>query len=577
MENQNPKPNKNEEEEHDDLDSMRSKMRDREDAPNAEEENGGLIKNIGKIFTRKLPPADNTDVDIESHPDSEDEEPNQAVSNLKTNETKTLPELDNEENFNLEPEGKKAEKNTTSSLIDFFKDKSAEDKVNAEFDPTRFSESPTIPRNAFQPNTVEETPLNDSLDSSKTKPLPDINNEDFVEKVTASLRDDMDELDDFGDIPQPKSKEDFLMDDLMVKDIENEIDHADEASNPFETHDENESDDDFISRLEEMFPEQEAQNTVRTKPLSLEDEYTEFLDDENSLSREKWEQVFKATEETTTSAPEKQDLLNAGSPINKETPSFEDMMSAEDQLNNLDLNELPIDEITSEPPNKIKEEENLNTLRQSFIEEFEQSPWTAESEDTEQNKSWFVRKWTNFKNWIQTLSTAEKLLMFLSVIISITVLVAISMVAFEWNLNRDRNATPPETLEVMSDMEIYPTGLQLPGGWFFFLKQGQIEQSGSIGKWEPEGAEWLAGTTIRRVVAIPWSKQAEAVALSLENGDEIRLFLNNNEANSFYVEEIKTVEYDNVRDTMIDTQPSLAVILYRDDKADRLVIIARPK
>ncbi|MAT44901.1 MAG: hypothetical protein CL609_21425 [Anaerolineaceae bacterium] len=574
MENQNPEPNKNEEE-YDDLDSMRSKMSDREDAPNAEEENGGLIKNIGKIFTRKLPPVESKEVNGDRLPDSEDEEPNRKAPFLETNETKTLPELDNEDSFNLEPDDKKSEKNPTSSLIDFFKDKSAEDKINAEFDPTGFSQSPTIPRNAFQSDPLEETPVNDSVDPSKTKPLPDINNEDFMEKVTASLRDDIDELGDFDDIPKPK--EIFLMDDLMVKDIENEIDHANEASNPFESYDENESDDDFISRLEEMFPEQETQNTTRTKPLSLEDEYTEFFDDENSLSREKWEQVFKATEETTTSAPDKQQLLNAGSPINKETPTFEDMMSAEDQLNNLDLSELPIDEITSEPANKIEEEENLNTLRQSFIEEFEQSPWTTENEDTEENKSWFAKKWMGFKNWIQTLSTAEKILMFLSVIISITVLVAISMVAFEWNLNRDRNATPPETLEVMSDMEIYPTGLQLPGGWFFFLKQGQIQQSGSIGKWEPEGAEWLAGTTIRRVVAIPWSKQAEAVVLSLENGDEIRLFLNNNEVNSFYVEEIKTVEYDNVRDTMIDTQPSLAVILYRDDKADRLVIIARPK
>jgi hypothetical protein len=151
------------------------------------------------------------------------------------------------------------------------------------------------------------------------------------------------------------------------------------------------------------------------------------------------------------------------------------------------------------------------------------------------------------------------------------------MVAFEWNLNRDGNTTPPQTLEVLSDMEIYPTGLQLPGGWFFFLQQGQIQQSGSIGKWEPQGAEWLAGTTLRRVVAIPWSKQAEAVALSLESGDEIRLYLNNDQINSFYVEEVKSVEYDNVRDTMIDTQPSLAVILYRDDKADRFVILARPK
>ncbi len=44
MENQNPETNKNEEDEQDDLYSMRSEMSNREDAPNAEEEKGGLIK-----------------------------------------------------------------------------------------------------------------------------------------------------------------------------------------------------------------------------------------------------------------------------------------------------------------------------------------------------------------------------------------------------------------------------------------------------------------------------------------------------------------------------------------------------
>ncbi len=575
MENQNPETNKNEEEQ-DDLYSMRSEMSDREDAPNAEDEKGGLIKNIGKIFTRKLPPMEKMDVKSDNFSEAEENQPSQKDTNLKTNETKTLPELDLEDTFNEETEQEKVKPDEYTSLIDFIEDETAEDKINASLDPAGFSKSPTVSRDAFKSKILEDSKPNHTEDTSKTKPLPDINNDDFVEKVTASLREDMDDLGDFTDIPQSKPREIFLMDDLMVKDIENEIDHADEASNPFETHDENISDDDFISRLEEMFPEQKT-DSARTKPLSLEDEYTEFLDDGNSLSHEKWEQVFKATQETTSPAPKEQPLLNAGIQDKPNTLSLEETMSAIDQENNLDLNDLPFDDIAAQPKPTKEEDGDLNTLRQSFIEEFEQSPWTTEDEDSDEGKSWIVRKWNAFKNWVQTLSTAEKILMFLSVIISITVLAAISMVAFEWNLNRDNNATPPETLEVLSDMEIYPTGLQLPGGWFFFLQQGQIQQSGSIGKWEPQGAEWLAGTTIRRVVAIPWSKQAEAVALSLEDGDEIRLFLNNNEVSSFFVEEIKTVEYDNVRDTMIDTQPSLAVILYREDKADRLVIIARPK
>ncbi len=50
------------------------------------------------------------------------------------------------------------------------------------------------------------------MDTSKTKPLPDLENDDFVEKVTASLREDMDDLGDITDISQPKPREIFLMD-----------------------------------------------------------------------------------------------------------------------------------------------------------------------------------------------------------------------------------------------------------------------------------------------------------------------------------------------------------------------------
>lgn len=576
MENQKPEPQKNEEEQ-DDLYAMRSTMSDREDAPNAAEEKDGLIKNIGKIFTRKLPPVETIDENQELSPEAEDQEAPTAdqESILKNNETKVLPELDEKELFTTNTG--ETIPNSEANPTDFIENKIMEDERNDSFETSAFHESPTISRDTIKTKPLEELHPKDLSDFSKTKPLPDIDNEDFVEKITASLRNDLEELGEGDDTSPQTPKEIFMMDDLMVEDIENEIEHADEVSNPFVIHDDDENDDDFISRLEEMFPEQNKEDTVRTKPLTLEDEFTEFLDDGSSLSQEKWEQVFKATQETTPAETEKNRLLNAGNQENINPPTFEDAVSEEEQNNSLDLNDLEFDEVNPIPTPEKEEDGDLNTLRQSFIEEFEQSPWTAEDEEDDQNKPWFVRKWKAFKDWVITLSTAEKVLMFLSIVISVTVIVAIAMVAFEWNLNRNSNAAPPQTLEVLNDLEIYPTGLQLPGGWFFFLKQGQIQQSGSIGKWEPEGAEWLAGTTIRRVVAIPWSKQAEAVALSLEDGDEIRLFLNNNEISSFYVEEIKSVEYDNVRDTMIDTQPSLAVILYRDDKADRFVIIARPK
>ncbi len=588
MENQKPEPNKKEEEQGD-LSSMRSEMRNREDAPNAAPEKDGLLKNIGKIFTKKLPSIEETEED-ELTSDSDPLQP--EPSWIKKNETKSLPELDDEVYF--QRESQQDDSDFQIDLDALSADKEGYSEANPAGHQPAFHDSPTIPRKPFHTQPLENEPFpkttgdppktkplaepfsSDPADHSKTKPLPEIENEDFVEKITASLREDVADDVELGDPPQPH-RDFFLMEDSMVEDIEHEIDHAAEAKNPFELNEENESDDDFLSRLAEMFPEQKEESSIRTKPLSLEDEFTDFLDDENSLTRENWEQVFEATQETPIPTADEKPLLNAASQDQDLSQSFEEMIAVEAQDTDPDLGDLLLEESDDESTLKTEADADLNTLRQSFIEEFEQSPWAVEDEESDDDKPWVSRKWTAFKEWVKTLSTAEKILMFLSVIISLSVLAAVSLVAFEWNLNRNNNATPPETLHGLSDLEVYPTGLQLPGGWFFYLQQGQIEQSGTIGKWEPQGAEWLAGTTIRRVVAIPWSKQAEAVALSLEDGDEIRLFLNNNEVSSFFVDELKTVEYDNVRDTMIDTKPSLAVILYRDDKADRLVIIARPK
>ena len=119
---------------------------------------------------------------------------------------------------------------------------------------------------------------------------------------------------------------------------------------------------------------------------------------------------------------------------------------------------------------------------------------------------------------------------------------------------------------------IYPTGLQLPGGWFFFLERGEIVDN----RWEPQNAEWLANTKLRRVVAIPWSNQSEEVIRSLTTDDEISIFMNNNDVVVYQVEEVMQISRNTVR-ILSDTEPSLVVVLFREDNEDRWTVIAKPK
>src|SRR3972149_1085479 len=73
--------------------------------------------------------------------------------------------------------------------------------------------------------------------------------------------------------------------------------------------------------------------------------------------------------------------------------------------------------------------------------------------------------------------------------------------------------TPKEPPAVVSTRP-YPTSVSLPGGWSFILGKGALQD----GKWNPKGAEWLEGTEVCRWVALPWSRQLEAVIRNLNPG-----------------------------------------------------------
>jgi len=94
--------------------------------------------------------------------------------------------------------------------------------------------------------------------------------------------------------------------------------------------------------------------------------------------------------------------------------------------------------------------------------------------------------------------------------------------------------------------------------------------------WKPVQSEWLEGTELRRVVALPWNRQTEAVVRSFQAGDVVEMQMSNKDVTRYTVEKVEKVR---VEDTTIysGTTPSLVIILYTDDKeaVDRWVVFCK--
>jgi len=84
---------------------------------------------------------------------------------------------------------------------------------------------------------------------------------------------------------------------------------------------------------------------------------------------------------------------------------------------------------------------------------------------------------------------------------------------------------------------VYPVGMKLPGGWYFDLQPSYMED----GEWQPQAAEWLEGSAIRRVIAVPWNAQTEAVVQTFTTDDKIQLFMSNEDIFAYQVSEVRQV------------------------------------
>jgi hypothetical protein len=117
----------------------------------------------------------------------------------------------------------------------------------------------------------------------------------------------------------------------------------------------------------------------------------------------------------------------------------------------------------------------------------------------------------------------------------------------------------------------YPTLVSLPGGWSFQLGRGSVQN----GTWDPQGAEWLEGTEVCRWVALPWSRQLEAVIRTLNPNDPIELVMSNNDKLIYGVYSVRQLSPEEMQE-LDSNSPCLLLILTQSDSDERWVLTALP-
>jgi hypothetical protein len=130
--------------------------------------------------------------------------------------------------------------------------------------------------------------------------------------------------------------------------------------------------------------------------------------------------------------------------------------------------------------------------------------------------------------------------------------------------------TRPQPTQQVSNLP-YPASVSLPGGWSFQLGRGTLQ----AGKWEPQGAEWLEGTEICRWVALPWSRQLEAVVRTLNPKDPIELVMSNNDKLIYEVYSVRQLSLAEMQE-LDSNSPCLLLILIQPDSEERWVLTALP-
>ena len=178
----------------------------------------------------------------------------------------------------------------------------------------------------------------------------------------------------------------------------------------------------------------------------------------------------------------------------------------------------------------------------------------------------------NLKHWLATRTFVQKFLLAEAALVAVALLIAIPLFLYMIFRGTAQTETPNYASPAAFPADLpYPTGLQLPGGWYFQLQKSTFVQ----GQWTPQTSEWLEGTELRRVVALPWNPQTQAVVNSFQPGDAVLLGLSNGQTVEYTVSSVERVTANNTQ-ILNDPSPSLVIILYQEDAQDRWVVFCEP-
>ena len=105
-------------------------------------------------------------------------------------------------------------------------------------------------------------------------------------------------------------------------------------------------------------------------------------------------------------------------------------------------------------------------------------------------------------------------------------------------------------------------------GYSFVLGEGRADG----GIWNPAGAEWLAGTELRRVIAVPYSADLANAVSRMRPGEKVRLRLRSGEVVEYTVDEIRRIKRHEI-EVLSEREPSIAIVLFGERSGERWVIV----
>ncbi len=106
------------------------------------------------------------------------------------------------------------------------------------------------------------------------------------------------------------------------------------------------------------------------------------------------------------------------------------------------------------------------------------------------------------------------------------------------------------------------------GGVAYELTRSKLEN----GEWSPVLAEWLDGSQLRRVVAVPYSQEVGQAVARLKYGDILRLRLSSSEVVEYHLVDIARIKRHQI-EVLSSLSPSLAVVLHSERASERYVLI----